>query len=160
MNLQGCILAAFTTAVLAWMTILSVQYNRLLIAGICGLLATLYALVALKNGSTVSVSEEGISLYIGRYRLRHLNWDAIKEIGVLDTKVFPASAKKKKHGALYMYYAEHELDEKERFELCLKWPPKEMIYHRFTGEIKDSLEAYWQKEIKLYNVSDMVWMLS
>lgn len=159
-NLPGCILAAFTTVVLAWMTFLAIQHHRPLIAVICGTLAVIYLLVALKNGAAVNVAEDGISLYIGGYRLRHLSWNVIREIGVVDTKVFPATGKKDRHGALYVYYADHTMNDEERFALCLKWPPKRMLYHRFTREIKASMEMYWQKEIQLYNVSDTIWLMS
>lgn len=157
-NLPGCLIAGFTAILFTWLTILAVYNQKPLLALLFAAFSLLYILVAGKNGATVRFSETGIALYVGLWCVRSRKWEDIKEIGVLGTKAF-ASPKAKKHGNLYIYFSERKMTEVERFELCLKWPPKKMIYHGYSITIKDLLEKYWQKEVVLYNASEEeVWM--
>lgn len=156
-NLPGCLVAEFTAIIFAWMTALAFQCHKVFLALIFVTLSLLYVCIALRNGTVVQISKDGVTLQILGRCIRRLPWENVEEVGVLGTRIF-ASQKSKKHGLLYMYYSERKLTQEERFELCLKWPPKKIIYHCFSKDIKVCMEKFWQKEIASYNAPEDIWI--
>lgn len=152
-NLPGCLLALCTAVVFAWITVLTVQRGFYFAAVMFLAMTVLYTLVALKNGAVVHLSETGVAVHVLGRCLYRMDWRAIKEVGVLGTRVF-ALPKAKRRGTLYVYYAAREMTAEERFELCLKWPPRKMIYHSFSDETGAALGKFWQRKVALYNTPE------
>lgn len=152
-NLPGCLLASCTAMIFAWITVLTVQRGLCFAALIFLMMTVLYTLVALKNGAVVHLSESGIAVCVLGQCLHRTEWKEIKEVGVLGTRVFTLP-KAGQRGTLYVYYSAWEMTAEKRFDLCLKWPPRKMIYHSFSHETGAALGKFWQKKVALYNTPE------
>ena len=119
-----------------------------------GLLFLLPALpflyVAWLYGAVVEVTEEKISVYRFRRLVRELPWSEVAEMGVTGTKVFnqhnPA-----KTGPLYIYFSPVRLDEDSRFQMALKWPPRDQIYLLYLKERIDYIRPFYFGKVQQYN---------
>ena len=119
-----------------------------------GLLFLLPALpfiyVAWLYGSVVEIREDEIRVLRAGRNARSLSWAETAEMGVLGTKVFNRS-NPEKTGTMYIYFSPVALDEDSRFQLALKWPPKEQIYLLYTKERMDYIRPLWEGKVQKYN---------
>ena len=81
---------------------------------------------------------------------RSLPWPEVAEMGVAGTRVFNRNHPSKT-GALYIYFSPVRLGEEERFQMALKWPPKEQIYLLYTKERMDSIRPLWFGKVEKFN---------
>ena len=78
----------------------------------------------------------------------------IREVGVAGTKVLN-SANSDRTGAKYIYFSPRVMTEDERFHMCLKWSPGDMIYVWYSADQIDCIIKCWRKEIVLYNTGKL-----
>ena len=64
-------------------------------------------------------------------------------------------AKRSSIGTPYLYFSEEPLTEEQRFTLALKWPPRDMIFLRFTPERVAHVQSSSQKYVEHYNTGDL-----
>ena len=145
----------------------------------CGLLfiafGVLFLMVAALYGRVVHVGPSGVRWTLLGRELRSRTWEQIGEIGVVGTRVFngnsgngPAApsgqggreglfgpAKRSSIGTPYLYFSEEPLTEEQRFTLALKWPPRDMIFLRFTPERVAHVQSSSQKYVEHYNTGDL-----
>lgn len=115
------------------------------------LLSLPFFLLIYRYGSTVCITEEGISLsFLGKER-KSMKWDEIGEIAVCGQKIFNAG-NKKKTGTLYIIVSREQLDDGERFDMMLKWPPRERIYFRFSREGLFEIQLHYTTPVEKYNI--------
>lgn len=119
------------------------------------IVAALFAALFFRYGSAVTLDEGGITLRFLWLKRRYFPWDRIREVGILGENVFNRG-KQKKTGTLYLYFSPQVLDEAGRFTLGVEWPPRHMIYLRYTEDRLAQVQAHWPGEIALYNVGDLV----
>ena len=65
------------------------------------------------------------------------------------------SGKKKKTGDKYLYFSPEKLDADERFQMIVKWPPKDKLYAEYSERLLAYALAIWGKELETYNVEDL-----
>ena len=144
----------------------------------CGLLfiafGVLFLLVAALYGRVVHVGPSGVRWTLLGRELRSRTWEQIGEIGVVGTRVFNGSggrnaapsgqsgreglfgpAKRSHIGTPYLYFSEESLTEEQRFTLALKWPPRNMIFLRFTAERVAYVQSSSRKYVEHYNTGDL-----
>ncbi len=118
-------------------------------AGLLFALSLPFLYIIYVYGSVVTMDEEGLTLSFLGIRRRHLPWAQVREVGILGPSVF--SEKQKKTGTPYLYFSEKELSKDELFQLGLRWPPKNLIFLRYTLNRVTVLQQYWTEELRFYN---------
>ena len=123
------IISCICSAAFAGLTILFFILN-IWIPGVISLaLMIVYIFAAFKNGQIVHIDSDRI------YRLfphdgAGLNWSSVREVGVVGLKVL-GNPDKKHTGSKYIYFSDHAISEEDLFQMCLKWPPEDILYIRF-----------------------------
>lgn len=153
-NVEKFTVAAVTAIVFILTAVYNVVKRDMLAVVICLALAMLFMAVAAIEGSTVKVSSSGVGLYcFGRQR-RKYTWEQIQEVGVAGVKIFNGG-NTRKTGTKYIYFSSKPMTDKERFEMCLKWPPGNIIFMKYNYEKICKVQTFWSNEIKLYNAGDV-----
>lgn len=89
----------------------------------------------------LEIDENGIR---NRFLFRTYNeipWQEIKEVGIANMRVMK-NAEKKKIGELYFYFSRETMSDKERFRMCLHWPPKNKRYMKYSVSRLKKLQRY------------------
>jgi len=166
-----------TSVLLLWGGMIQL-FSRLWWCGVIILIfAVLFLLVAALYGRVVHIGPSGVRWTLLGKELRSQSWEQIGEIGVVGTKVFnstkPESSKPSKLeqdsqeklfslgkrsriGTPYIYFSEEPLTDDQRFALALKWPPKGMIFLRFSPERVAQVQSSSQKYVEHYNTGDLM----
>lgn len=121
------------------------------------LLLIIYILAGLKNGCVIRVDEQGVRKIFPR-KANINSWNTIKEVGIAGTKVLNGNKhnnKKKNFGSVYIYFSKKQMNEDQLFNMCLEWPPKDILYIRYSLHRAESVQRYWMKNIKTYNVDGL-----
>lgn len=113
-----------------------------------------FVYVALLYGTQLEVTPDSISAIRFGKTVRTVPWSNIAEMGVVGTKVFNRS-NPDKTGNLYIYFSGQLLDEDARFQLALRWPPKEQLYMLYTKERMDSVRPLWFGKVQTYNTGKL-----
>ena len=114
-------------------------------------ICALFARQAFIYGPFVSITEEGVRKHIFGHTLCLRRWDEIGEIGVVGTKVFNR-LNPDKTGYLYIYFSPEKLNDEKRFQLALRFPPKNMIFLLHNKEREDLIQMFWSTRIVGYYV--------
>lgn len=123
-------------------------------AALCLLLAFIYAAAAAFNGATVRIDSDGVSRRILWFPAQACRWDEMKEVGVFGTKLFNRR-NPSKTGTLYLYVSKQNMTDDQRFQMVLRWPPKQ-IYFAFHSADLELIRRFWPRDIVGYNVGDLV----
>lgn len=123
-------------------------------AAVCVVFFAIYAVLAFRNGQIVRISPESVELRLFSVPRNSFGWNEIQEVGVAGTKILNA-ANTNRTGAKYIYFSPRMMTEEERFNMCLKWPPKDVIYIRYNAERIDRVMKRWKKEVVLYNTGKL-----
>lgn len=155
-NLFKFAVAAGTCAVsLALALCLLLALSRPGSAAIFLAIALLFFLVASTYGARIRISDEGaerVSL-LGRVTKR-LAWADIHEVGVGGTSVFRKDDRKHP-GTLYIYLSEKPLTEAERFDLMLKFPPRNMLYCTYSRQRMEAIQLRYSGKIETFHAGDV-----
>lgn len=117
------------------------------------ILCLIYAGTAIKNGQIIRLDDCGVSSRTLSGSLV-MPWPEIHEIGVVGLRVIRGEGQK--HcGSKNIYFSSVPLSDDELFELCLNWPPKKMLYTRFTYKRIAAIQRVWSRDIRMYNVGDL-----
>lgn len=114
------------------------------------IIAAVFLIVATYSAAIISVSEEGVTRKGILGRKIHFPWDEIQETGVAGTRLFPQSDKGKA-GTLYIYFSKEEMNDRQRFDMMLHWPPKDKIYLQYTAHRANDILIWWSKPFMKYN---------
>ena len=115
--------------------------------------ALLFFFTALYNGMCIAVGRDGIQLSAFGIKRRFLSWNNIKEIGVFGNRLF--NANKNRVGTLYIYFSTQPLTDEDRFQMILRWPPKNEIVLQYSKERMDAIQLIWSSEIQTYNTGNL-----
>lgn len=104
------------------------------------------------NLSCVELTDTMITRKLLGFVLTSIKREELREVGVVGLHVF---GNKKRTGTRYIYFSKERMDDHERFDMCLKWPPRNKIY--MTWNMKRYLEtqAYWNSRIEEYNAGNI-----
>ena len=78
-------------------------------------------------------------------------WNEIAEVDVIGSKVLNRN-NTKKCGTLYLIFSPEKLDDDKRFDMMIKWPPKDKIYLKFTKDRLMDLQWFYSKPVEKYNI--------
>lgn len=113
-----------------------------------GCISAIFLVMVFINGSSLVVSEKGISRYFACIPLLFLPWSEIQEVGIVNTRVL--GSHRPNSGPRYIYFSPNSLAEEERFQLALKWPPLKIPYMSYTQERFASVQLFWSGIIEFY----------
>lgn len=126
----------------------------LLPASFCLLLAVLYLSAALLNGARIEIDATGISRKVFCFPLQHVSWAEVREVGICGVKVFNRR-RPDKTGTLYVYFSLENMTDDDRFQMILRWPPKQ-IWFAYSSSRLQEIAPFWEKEIITYNTGDLI----
>ncbi len=106
-----------------------------------------FVYVAYLYGGIISVSPDKI--IVKRLKTEKvITWDELRELGVVNTKLFSGAADTKRNKYMYIYFSKDQLSDDERFKMALEWPPKKQDYLFLTKDRIDYIRPLWNKDIK------------
>lgn len=105
------------------------------------------------DGAIVRMDENGVQKNILGFREKSMKWDEIQEFGIIGTNVFQTKFFKWS-GKKYIYFSTQKMIEKERFDMCLKWPPKGKIFLIYNPVRFEYVLQKCNKKPVYYNVGD------
>ena len=117
-------------------------------------LGLIFGFIAVQSGSVLQLNEEGVTRLLLGHTTAKIRWDEIKEIGVAGTKVFNRSHPEKA-GSIYIYFSPVQMDEDERFQMMLRWPPSNCLYMTYNQDRFHAVQGHWNSHIEIYNVGDL-----
>lgn len=148
MGVAIAVAAAAAVLAVADLTIGETAMGLILLA-----IALLFAGVALYEGQTVTVSEDGVRRrFLGREN-RFWRWQEIREIGVAGAKALGGS--KQRHGTLYIYFSREHMREEERMRMMLRQPVRDKILLQYTRQRMDAVQMHWSGKIETWNAGDL-----
>lgn len=128
-----------------------IMIGRLGSALIFIILALPFFIVVHRYGSVVSIGKDGIKLSFLHHVYRHFTWEEIEEIDVAGVKVLNR-LNPNKCGTIYFIFSKEALDDEKRFDMMLKWPPKDKIYLKFNKDKLMDLQWFYSKPVERYNI--------
>lgn len=120
----------------------------------------LFGFVLVRYGSVLCIDDEKLELkFLGLSR-KVMPWSQVREVGLIGENVFnhggsASNGKKKKTGDKYLYFSPVKLDANERFQMIVKWPPKDKLYAEYSEKLLAYAMTIWGKELETYNVEDL-----
>ena len=116
-------------------------------------LALVYAFFSARNGARVTIGPKGVSRKFLWFPPQAYTWDQLAEVGVFGTKLFHKKDSAKV-GSLYLYFSDKAMTEDERFQMVLRWPPKQ-IYCVFAQPRLEQVQYFWDNKIASYNAGEL-----
>ena len=116
--------------------------------------AALFGFVLARYGSVLCIDDEKLQLKLLGLPRRDLRWTEVREVGLIGENVFN-HGNKKKTGDKYLYFSPVKLDADERFQMIVKWPPKDKLYAEYSEKLLAYAMTIWGKELETYNVEDL-----
>lgn len=153
-NLFKSVAATVVFVVFFFFSIVMFLISRPVSAILFLVMGAVFGYVALINGMAVNVDENGISKSLFGFVTMKFNWEDVAEIGVCGTKVFNKNHKDRV-GTLYVYISPSLLSEQDRFEMILKWPPKDKIYFVFKQKHLELIQMVSGLKTEVYNTGDL-----
>lgn len=117
------------------------------------MIALIFAGLFFRNASFVTVTASSVSRSFFGLASRTILWTDIRELGLIGENVF--NSRKEKTGHKYIYFSPYTMTEKERFDLIVKWPPKNILYVEYREKTLEYILTIWGKDLKTYNVEDL-----
>lgn len=148
--------ACTALAVFLFLTVISVclvTIREYIGAAVFFVVGLLFVPPILQYGRVVTTDSNGVSAaFLGRIMLK-FSWNELAEVGVAGSRVF-GSRDGKKPGTLYLYFSPSVMTEKEKFDMILKFPPKDKIVLICDTYSYGAVRKYWHGTIKNYNAKD------
>ena len=103
------------------------------------------------------MDEDGLSKKVCGFTVHRFLWNEIAEAGVCGTNPFHKN-RSEKAGRLYIYCSAKKMDEKERYAMILKWPPKssEQLYFTYDAKRLDAVRLLWSGRLETYNTGTLL----
>lgn len=115
--------------------------------------AIVFGYLFYKYASVITVTPDSICQSFFGLREKKMDWSEIRELGLIGENVF--NKKETATGEKYIYFSPVEMTKDERFQLIVKWPPKDMLYMKYSPKALEYTQNIWCRELKTYNVKDL-----
>ena len=145
-----CGLALIVWLLLTSSAVVVLPMGRLVSALVFFVLGLAFLTVAVRNGISVEVGTDGLHRSIFGRELSFLPWEKVKEVGVCGVRPFHAKDAKNT-GTLYIYFSEIHMNDEERFDMVLKWPPRDKVYFVHDLDRLKTVQYRWGGKIECYN---------
>lgn len=136
-------LAAF--AAFVFLFLISCQSKKAVPMTLYFILSIVYLGLTLYYTIILEINDVGIRNRFLFWTYNIIPWSGIEEVGIANMKIIK-NAERKKAGELYLYFSREAMTEKERFGMCLHWPPREKPYMRFSVKRLKKIQTY--REVK------------
>ena len=140
-----------TAGMLAYLFVMALIWGRMLWSVLLFLGSVIFLIQAGLALSVVNMEETHVDRKLLGFILQSFPLESIGEIGVLNIRVLGRKNNGRKQ---YIYFSKHRLSEKERFRMCLEWPPKDKIYMTYSPKRYLRICSVWNGEIVEYNIAD------
>ena len=114
-------------------------------------IALLFFKIALDAGAKISVGKDGVSRRLLGKTTHSFKWEEIAEPGAAGSKILN-KGNPNKTGTVYIYFSPTALDDNERFDMMLKWPPKDKLYLRYSEARLNFIKTVCGMDIVGYNI--------
>lgn len=121
-------------------------------AAIVFLITIIYFLLFKDYFGSVRIDENGVARLILGIPVVKYGWNEIKEIGILDTHFVKRLRREHPISRLAFYFSPDKMDSDQRLNMCLKWPPRELITLRYTEKAIFWVRKFYDGEMILFNV--------
>jgi hypothetical protein len=118
------------------------------------ILSGIFCFAATINGSIIHISPSCVKQTLFCFTINEILLSDIREICVAGVNVLN-SRNPSKTGSLYIYISSVQMNDKERFDMCLKWPPFDKIHLLYTPERIAAIQTVWDKKIMTYNTDEL-----
>lgn len=147
--------AAISTVIVAFTMAFSLLYIKRPVSALFFFgIALLFLKVSFTTGAKITISPEGITRSVLGKATKTLTWDEITEVGVAGSRIFNKGSKEK-CGTLYIYFSKTPMDDQERFQMMLKWPPKDKLYLQYDQYRMDFIQALYNQKVHTYNTGSL-----
>lgn len=117
-------------------------------------IALLFFKIALDAGAKISVGKDGVSRRLLGKTTHSFKWEEISETGAAGSKILN-KGNPNKTGTVYIYFSPTALDDNERFDMMLKWPPKDKLYLRYSEARLNFIKTVCGMDIVGYNIGKL-----
>lgn len=138
-------LSFFAFVLFVFLFLASCQSQKVVPMILYSCLSVIYIFLFLHFSRFLEMDEKGVRNRFLWKSYNDLSWNDIHEVGIANMKVMKNS-EKMKVGELYLYFSPESMTEKERFNMCLNWPPKEKRYMRYSVKRLKTVQKYWQEK--------------
>ncbi|MDO4337483.1 MAG: hypothetical protein Q4C91_05255 [Eubacteriales bacterium] len=152
-NKTNAILSGFTALFMSMFCIYYLKSGMYPEAPVFLIIALIFSCLFIRNASSLTVTQNSVSRSFFGFRKKELLWADVKEVGLIGENVF--SHNKNRTGHKYIYISPRSMTQKERFDMIVKWPPKNILYMEYSKKNLEYTMAIWGKELKTYNVEDL-----
>lgn len=153
-NPLQCVAAWISAAFLGLLAGTMVYIHRPGSALIFLALAVVFAVIGALGGACIHLDKTGVHKTLFGVAVRTLRWDEIAEVGVAGTRVFNR-IHPEKTGSLYIYFSPVSMNENERFQMMLKWPPKDKLYLIYDAKRFHAVQTFWNQTVETYNTGNL-----
>lgn len=148
------IIALLTAIVFLLLSVLFLLLHIWFLAIISLVLLVVYLVLAALNGRIVHFNDDFIQVKLLGVKQREVLWSDIREVGIAGVKVLK-SKNSGWSGAKYVYFSPVKMNDQDRFNMCLEWPPKDIIYFRFNYKNIKKVIRIWGGDIIQYNTESL-----
>ena len=147
--------AAISTVAAAAVIACSLLYIRRPVSALVFFaIALLFFKVSFTAGAIITINPNGITRSVlGKVR-NTFTCVEISEVGVAGSRIFN-KGNKEKSGTLYIYFSKTPMTDEERFQMMLKWPPKDKIYLEHDKYRMDFIQTMYGKKVQTYNTGSL-----
>lgn len=146
--------SAATAAGSAAIAVICIILGRYLSALVFAVITLVFLKMTLDAGARLSVGQTGITRRLFGKITHQISWEELSEVGIAGSKVFN-KGNPAKTGTVYIYFSKEPMDDQERFNMMLKWPPKDKLYLSYNRSRLDFVKTVSGKEITGYNIGKL-----
>ncbi|MBT9777339.1 hypothetical protein GPL15_12575 [Clostridium sp. MCC353] len=147
--------AAMCTVIVSAVISCSLVYIRRPVSALVFfLIALLFLKVSFTTGAKITINPDRITRSVLGKTTISFTWDEISEVGVAGSRIFN-KGNKEKSGTLYIYFSKTPMTDEERFQMMLKWPPKDKIYLEHDKYRMDFIQTMYGKKVQKYNTGSL-----
>lgn len=153
---EKTITSAAVSLFCAVMVFIMAYLSRIASLAVFAAVGLLFGYVAALNGAAICLDESGLKKVLCGITLCRVPWSQVAEAGVCGTNPLN-KGRPEKAGRLYIYCSMKKLDEKSRYAMILKWPPKmkEQLYFTYSPQRLDMLRLLWTGELEEFNIGNL-----
>jgi len=141
------VLYFFSAIIFGTLSITAFAGKHAILSAVYGAAFLIYFGLSIYCCCMFSVDEKGVTRSFFGKVLVYIPWDKVREFGIANLKVIK-NHNKNKIGEVYIYFSPSEMTDEKRLSMCLKWPPKNICYLRFSvSRLKDIQQFTEEKPI-------------
>lgn len=147
-----CVLSAVSSIGLLAVAGASFYLHYWIAAAIFMVVGIIFAYMAVTYGAIIHIDDKGFTHKIFGFTIRHLDWNEVREIGVLSTKLY---GNKGRVDTLNIYMSPVKMTEDDCFNMVVRWPPTKISYLAYSKVRLEKIQILSDKPVKNFNTDKM-----